>query len=54
MSKCRQYENHYSVIVNFIDESVFLSNSSGINRAIVSFERFNLSRTCTRMLSDFV
>lgn len=49
MSKSRHHQNFYNIIVDFVNKPVLLRDSPRIHSAIVAFEWFYLSRSCSRM-----
>ena len=54
MSKCREHEDLYHVIIDPIDEPVLLCDSPGIDRTVISFQRFDLAGPRSGMLTEFI
>ena len=45
----REYKNTYHIIIDIINQPIFLINSSGINGAVSTAQRLRMTGACTWM-----
>ena len=54
MTKCREHQDLYYVIIDSIDKPMLFCDSPGIDGSVISFQRFNLTGPRPGMLTEFV